>query len=785
MSESITNVNLLQQSISDYTDYAAYVARRRAVPDGIDGLKPVARYSIWCAAHDFGGQGFSKTAAIVGQVIRKYSPHGDASVNDAIRNMINDFSTKYPTMEGDGSWGTKVDPYAAQPRYNEAKLSNFAYDVFIRDIKEDKRATDWAPNYDNKFMVPVYLPARIPILLINGQMGIAVGLKSSVPSHNLGDVIDATIALMHNPNAKIRLIPDECMPCEIVDSDWDKINETGIGNYIVRGIIETSEYEGKPCLIVRSLPDFTFFDKIELNIKALVKMGKMPYIIDMISRSSVDPKNTNKYIFEELIILKKGTDPEFVKNWLYQTTAIQQTRQVKNLMLINNKLEIMGFKQYLLFFIEFRRMSLFRRFNVRLQVLRTKIHERELYIKLLTSGHIQKVIDMIRKNKSDDREELIQFLIKKLRVTPIQARYLSRVTIPELSAGFLAKCQNEIKKFTDEVKYIVDVITDKEKIDEIIINEMLEIKAKYNNKKICKLISQNEALGIAPGIFKLVFMKNNKIKKINENDTLPPSKLPMVNFSIIAENTDDIVIFSVLGKAFRIPVSKIQLSDNSSDGTDIRILNKYCTTDIVCAVSASLVENLTKSKHKQFIFVITKLGFIKKMDIEDVIAANNSGLIYSRVDNDDCVKSILFGSNKTDLLIYSKNKIVRLNPKEVPYLRRSTKGNRASTSSSIIDGMSFLPSNSTDIIVVTRMGFVNKIPVNIVNRVSRGKAGIKVINLKKDDSIANVWGCTDTNVLVVRESRSPKEIPIASIASGSTISEGVQLAPDYSKIFIK
>jgi DNA gyrase subunit A len=131
LSESITNVNLLQQSISDYTDYAAYVARRRAVPDGIDGLKPVARYSIWCAAHDFGGQGFSKTAAIVGQVMRKYSPHGDASVNDAIRNMINDFSTKYPTMEGDGSWGTKVDPYAAQPRYNEAKLSNFAISKII------------------------------------------------------------------------------------------------------------------------------------------------------------------------------------------------------------------------------------------------------------------------------------------------------------------------------------------------------------------------------------------------------------------------------------------------------------------------------------------------------------------------------------------------------------------------------------------------------------------------------------------------------------------------------
>jgi DNA gyrase subunit A len=143
--------------------------------------------------------------------------------------MINGFSTKYPTVLGDGSWGTKVDPYAAQPRYNDCKISKFGLDVFLRDIEEDSRSTDWQSNYDNKCMEPVYLPARIPSLLILGQVGIAVGVKCSIPSHNLGQVIDKTIELMHNPKANVCLIPDECMPCEIIDTDWQKINETGKG----------------------------------------------------------------------------------------------------------------------------------------------------------------------------------------------------------------------------------------------------------------------------------------------------------------------------------------------------------------------------------------------------------------------------------------------------------------------------------------------------------------------------------------------------------------------------
>ena len=369
--ENIQNVNMNEQARIDSQAYAIYVARNRAIPDFEDGLKPVIRKILWCAAHDFGKQGFIKTANVVGQVMRKYNPHGDAGVNSAIRNMINDFSTKYPIMEGSGSWGTKVDPYAAQPRCNECKISQFALDVFIKDINEDKRATDWMNNYDNKCVEPVYLPSRIPTLLILGQMGIAVGIKSTVPSHNLGDVIDITIKLMKDPNTPFTLIPDECMPCEIIDTDWQKINETGQGSYIAQGIIDIGEYNNNPCLIVRSLPDFTFYDKIDEKIRELAKNGKMPFITDLISRSGVDKKDPRKYNFEEIIVLKKGTDPNFVKEFLYTNTGIRQTRQVNLIMIKNNNLATMGYRQYLLEFIQFRRMSVMRKLNAKLQILNT------------------------------------------------------------------------------------------------------------------------------------------------------------------------------------------------------------------------------------------------------------------------------------------------------------------------------------------------------------------------------------------------------------------------------
>ena len=779
MAERIVDVNLAEQSRSDSQGYAIYVARARQIPYFTDGLKPVLRKILWCLAHDYGGQGYIKTAKVVGNVIAKYNPHGDSGVETALRTMINSFSTKYPTVLGDGSWGTKVDPYAAQPRYNDCKISKFGLDVFIRDIEEDSRSTDWQSNYDNKCLEPVYLPARIPSLLVLGQVGIAVGVKCSIPSHNLGHVIDKTIELMHNPNANVCLIPDECMPCELIDTDWQALNDTGSGTYISQGIVEIGEYDGFPALYIRSLPDFTFFDKIEEQIRNLVKAQKMPYIIDLISHSGVD-KKTKIYNFEEIVKLKKGTDPNFVKEFLYANTGIRQTRQVNMIVINNNNLEKMNYKEYLLNFITFRRLSVYRRLNVRLQTLKTKVHESELYIKLHTSGHLKKVIEMVMKNKSGDRTEIIDFLIDKLRVTPIQAKFLAGITIPQMSLGYLKKCQENVKKYNEEIKDIMSKLLDRDQLDKIIINEMLEIKNKYNDKVLCKRISKSEALGIAPGIFKLVFTKNNFVKKMNENDLVPPAKMANVKYSLIADNTENVIVFTSLGKAYKIPVHKIQFADANSDGVDLRILNKYFVPDIVCAARESTLTKLSKAK--AYIFVVSRNGFIKKIAINDIINAPVSGIIYSKLDSGDKVQSLLFGPDGIDVVVYSRNKVLRIPGKKIPYLRRSTKGRRASTATSLIDGMNFLLPKTTDLIIITKEGRVNRIPIDIVSKSECGKAGTKVISLAKQDDVSHIWPCASGGKIIVREGRSTKEILIDSLKIGSTISNGEKLISDPNKV---
>ena len=785
--ENIQDVNILTQSNEDMKAYAIYVARFRAIPEFIDGLKPVVRKILWCAAHDFKGQGFIKTANIMGQVIRKYNPHGDVSVKMAIRNMINDFSTKYPTMAGSGSWGHKSNPSPSAERYTECKISQFAIDVFIQDIYDDGRTTDWMMNYDNKYQEPKYLPAKIPILLILGQMGIAVGIKSSMPSHNLGEVIDTTIKLMKNPKAPFCLIPDECMPCELHDTDWQKINETGAGNYIAQGIVDVGTYEKYPALFVRSLPDFTFFDSIKETIIDLVDSGKMPYIKDMISKSRVDLK-TSKTTMEEVIVLKPGTDPYFVREFLYNNTNIRQTRQIRMIIIHNNRLDThINYRKYLLDFIEFRRMTVFRKMNATLQKYKTAIHERELYLKAMTSGEIDNIIKMIKKQNTTDDTELVEYLINKLRVTSLQAKFLINTDIRKLSLGYLKKYQEELKALKEKEKKILDMLLYPENIDNYIINEMLAIKEKYSKPRICKVISSSQAKGVAPGIFKLVFTKKNFIRKLAENENITGMGNDEVNFVITVSNEEDILIFSALGKVFRLPVSKIPLYAKGSNGIDIRILNKYITSNICCAARETTIKKLIDDKRfKDFIFIITRKGYIKKIEMDDVLTAPPSGFIFSKLEEGDFIKDIIFGPDNLDILVYADTKILRFSSKEVPLLKRSTKGNKASNSSTPIDGMNFLLPSTTHILVITKMGFVNKLPIEVVPKSSRGRAGVKVIKPKKGDEILTMWPCNETNTLIVaQQGGSRKEFLVKDIALGSTISTGAALLKNPIRTSLK
>ena len=769
----VNEVNVATQSDEDLKSYAIYIARYRVTPEINDGLKPVIRRILWCLGNDYRGGEFIKTIAVMATTVKKYNPHGDASIQPAIRNMINDFSIKYPTVQGRGSWGSKAIPYPAAPRYNYCRISQFAVDVFLSDIYEDKRSTDWIDNYDNTCKEPAYFPAKIPALLVLGQMGIGVGMKPSIPSHNLGEVIDVTIKLMRDPNTPFCLIPDECMSCEIYDTDFQKINDTGIGTYVTRGIVDIGTYGNNPALYVRSLPDYTFFDTVKASILKLISSGKMPYIIDLISRSTVDMK-TAKSRFEEVIVLKKGTDPNFVREFLYTNTSIRQTRQVDLIVIKNNKLEKdLNYRDYLLSFINFRRSCVSRKFNAKIQTYETKIHERELYLKAITSGAIDDIIKLIKKQDVTDENALINVLVKKINATPLQAKQLLNTDIKKLSKGYVKKYQEELKGFQQQLKIAIDILTNPKMLDDYIINEMLEIKRKYNTPRLCKVISNAQANGIAPGTFKLIVTNKNFIKKVGEHESAGLTSSDSVNFSIIVDNTEDVLLFSNIGKVFRIPVHKVPLSGKGSNGIDLRILNKYATSDICCAARETTLKNLATNKRvKNYIFMISEAGYIKKIDISDILTAPPSGIVFSKLDPGDQIKAMLFGPDVMDLLIISGQKVLRLSPKEVPLLKRSTKGNRASTSSSKIDGMNFVIPNTTNILIITENGYINRLPIDIIPLSNRGKAGTKVIKLGKDDKIVKVITCNPDMTISIPDGRGSNEMLVDQIPMGSSLTSG-------------
>ena len=275
MPEKILEVASNNQFKSDYTRYGIYILYRRVLSDYRDGLKPVQRRILWAMYKNTKAITTRvKSAAVVGDVMKLYHPHSDAAIYGTMKPMANWFETYIPLIDLQGNFGTfQGDPQAAA-RYTEVRLSKFAIDNVLGDIMESSEAVDWSPTYSGDAKEPDYLPVKVPLLLINGSFGIGLGMRADIPTHNLAEVVDATLTLMDNPNAEITLIPDHCMPCEIINTDFNKICRSGFGHYRIRGKIVEETYKGKKALIIKSVPNLTFLTSITDKIEDLIKLCK-------------------------------------------------------------------------------------------------------------------------------------------------------------------------------------------------------------------------------------------------------------------------------------------------------------------------------------------------------------------------------------------------------------------------------------------------------------------------------------------------------------------------------
>lgn len=697
----------------------------------------------------------------------------NSGIYGTFRPMINWWESKVPLIDKQGNFGNLSGDVESAQRYTEVKLSKFAMDCVISELADTKKAVDWLDNYSNTTKEPEFLPVKVPLLLIEGSLGIGVGLKAEIPAHNLAEVIDATIYLMHNPEGQVALIPDHCMNCEIYDTDWEKISKVGFGHYKIRGIIDIEDYDkNRKALVIKSLPDLTFLNVVKDKIEELVEKKKIIQIDNILDQCE---QNSMRLV----IVLKSGADPYFVRDMIYKNTKVEQTLRINLETLYGFNPLRMSYKSYLLSFIDFRKTTKFRVYTNILQDIQTRIHERDAYIKVLESGEIDNIIKMIRKQKNIDDQALIDYLVKKLKITDLQAKYIIGADLRKLSIGYLNKYKQEAIDLEAKRQYYLSLILDEKKIEAEIEAELLEIKAKYGKPRTCKIIKGIDDNDIPKGTMQIIVTEKNFVRKVPIGSSIGSFRNDAVRTAIRIDNTDSIIIFDERGRVFKLPVHKIPFTDKSSNGTDIRFLIKGLTANINSIIPESVIKELSKKgshDNKHYLITITRNGLYKRMDLDDFITVPPSGILYAKIDDGDYIKDVIIAHSSFNLIVYSDRKAVCVNVNDIPYLKRNTKGSRAIYNADTVDGLCVIDQTKSDIIVVTDSGRINRIPI-ISLPIAANKKGFNVIKLGTNDKINSVMSGNDSNIICVKTLKNYHEIPVAQLQVGSSISTGEKLIP--------
>ena len=775
MPGKIIDRNSKEMYIEDMVAYSIIVDRRRAFPEVKDGLKPVQRRVLYTMLKIGAISRTVKSAQIVGKCMGELNPHGDAGIYTAMQVLENWWKTKSPLITGQGNWGTVMGDPCAASRYTEAKISDFAYDCIISDLKEIKYSVDWKDNFDRTLQEPEFLPVKVPILLINGAFGIGVGLATNIPTHNLVDVIEATRALLRNTNADICIVPDHCQPLEIFDTDWKKINDTGYGSYKVRGLVEVSQITSgrdKECPVIKilSLPDNTTTAAVTTKLFELISKKQLPMVKDVLdlSKQTVDIE----------VVLKKGSDPYYVIETLYNKCGVQGTVSVNFQAVDDINPKRLSYKEYLLDFLEFRATTKFRIYCNKYKDTTTRTHKLETYIKVIESGEIDNIVRMVKKQNTTDDTELQEYLIKKLNITDLQANYILSTDIRKLSRGYLNKYKEEYARLKqDEEVYRAAITDDGSIIMNEIDQELLEIEKKYGTPRLCKVISPVSQSNIPKGTFKVVITERNYVRKIPDTDRVTTIRGDQPKFVLRGENDQNILLFDNKGKVFKLPIYKIPLSDKSSPGTDIRVLSKNCTADIINMTYEPAIKKVVEGQRKHYLVVVTKNNIIKKLDIDDFLNVNLAGLMYSKIRDDDEVVGISICPSNLDVVIYSKQKALRCNIADIPLFKRNASGSKAMTTTSEIEGLSIIYPDTTSIVVLTASGKANKFPIGGLSPHRRGGAGNNVIKLDPTDSIEYIYGACESDIIKVTTTDGIFEINVSDIKSKSGVAAGQKVIP--------
>ena len=768
-----------------YIDYAMSVIVGRALPDVRDGLKPVHRRILY-SLQELGlypDKGYRKCARIVGDVLGKYHPHGDTSVYDALVRMAQDFSMRYMLVDGHGNFGSVDGDSPAAMRYTEAKMNKIAVEM-LRDI--NKNTVDFVPNFDGEEQEPSVVPSRYPNLLVNGSSGIAVGMATNIPPHNLGEIIDGTIMLINEPETSILELmtvikgPDFPTAATIMGKAGIRAAyETGKGKIVVRAKADIEEENSRHKIIVTELPYQVNKARLIENIADLVKDKKIVGISDLRDESDRDGMRI-------VIELKRDANPNVILNLLYKHTKMQDTFGVIMLALVDNQPQVLNIKQVLSHYINFQKEVVTRRTVFELNKAQARAHILEgLKIAL---DNIDEVIRIIRESSTSELAK--NTLIEKFELSDKQAVAILEMKLRRLTGLERDKIDEEFNELMKQIEYLNSILVSEEKLLGVIKDELIEIKNKYGDERRTSIEKVVNEIDIEDLIQEeevtITLTHSGYIKRIPADtyssqrrggkgiQAMSTKEDDFVEHVMITSTHSDVLFFTNRGRVYKLRAYEIPEAGRTAKGTNI--------INLIAIEPDERIETVLTVRDdikEGFLFMGTKQGIVKKTPLEDFKNLRKNGLIAINLrDGDELLKVKITRGDANIMMVTQNGYAVRFNEGAVRPMGRTASGVKAiNLKNDDIAVCMDIAVDEEELLVISENGFGKRTPIRQYKLQNRG--GIGLITYKISEKTGKLVGATicnkDDELMLINSNGVAIRINVRDISVTSRSAMGVTL----------
>ncbi|WP_397600207.1 DNA gyrase subunit A [Silvanigrella sp.] len=785
---SVLSANINDEMKNAYLDYAMSVIVSRALPDVRDGMKPVHRRVLYAMyeQNNVHNKPFKKSARIVGDVLGKYHPHGDSAVYGALVRLTQDFSMRYPLIDGQGNFGSIDGDSAAAMRYTEIRLAKIS-EALMADIEED--TVDFGPNYDNSETQPLVLPTVLPQLLINGQSGIAVGMATNIPPHNLGEVIDALLHMLEKGKTTVDQImhfikgpdfPTYGMICGL--KGIQDACRTGRGSIVVRGraAVESTK-GGREQIIVTELPyqvnKLTWIEKIA----ELVKDEEVQGISDIRDES-------NKEGIRVVIEVKKGENAEVILNHLYKRTRLQDSFGVNMVCIVRGVPRLLNIKETLEYFLEHRLEVITRRTTFRLRKAQDRLHILE-GLKIAVDN-IDKVVSIIR--GADSRDDAKEKLISAYSLSEKQVGAILDMRLVQLTGLERDKIIAEHKETLAIIADLQDILDKPERVRAIVKEEFINLKNLHNDKRRTEIVADAGDVDIAslipPADVFVTFSSSGYIKRVNQDEFRTQNRAgkgktgaalkenDVVKFTFHAHTHDYVLMFSNLGKVYSFKVYELPEASATARGKSINQILTMSSNEQITAMLP--VKEFVENQH---ILMVTKQGTIKKTELSSFSNIRAGGLRAVTLEDGDTLVSVKITSGKNEIIIATANgQAVRFDEDDVRSMGRTAKGVKGITIDDeekdyVVAAEVAHPEES--LLVVTENGYGKRSKLEEYRKTSRGAKGVKTIKISERNGkvITMISVSEDSDIMFTTNTGRVLRISVSSLRVMGRVTQGVCL----------